>query len=97
MLTVILIMTAGMIIGYLFRSKKKLIKISNKSVIWVIFILLFFMGLSVGGNNEIMTNLDTIGFRGLELSLAAVFGSVLLSWGVYMLFFKQKESLKNER
>lgn len=96
MLTVILIMTAGMVLGYLFRNKKKLIKISNKSTLWVIFVLLFFMGISVGGNADIMQNLDTIGIRGLQLSIAAVLGSVILSWVVYTLFFKHNNTIKNE-
>lgn len=90
MLTVIIIMTAGFLIGYLLRHKKGLVQIANKSTLWVIFVLLFFMGLSVGGNAEIMQNLDTIGMRGVALSLAAVFGSVVLSLPVYLLFFKSK-------
>ena len=89
MLTVLLIMAGGFLAGYLLRNKKQLIKWNNKATLWVIFLLLFFMGVSVGSNAEIMNNLDTIGLRGLELSLVAVLGSVLLSWPVYVFFFKK--------
>ncbi len=89
MYTVLIIMTIGICFGYLFRSRKKIIQFSNKATLWVIFILLFFMGIGVGSNKIIMDNLDTIGLRGLQLALAAVFGSVFLSWIVYTLFFKK--------
>lgn len=94
MLTVILIMTAGFAAGYVLRKKEHIIRWVNKSTLWVIFVLLFFMGISVGSNADIMKNLDTIGLRGLQLSLAALAGSVLLSWPVYVLFFKNRS---NER
>ncbi len=90
MLTVIIIMTAGMVLGYFLRSRKKILRTSNKLTLWVIFILLFFMGISVGGNNQVMLNLDTIGIRGLQLALVTVIGSVLLSWVVYQFAFKKK-------
>lgn len=92
MLKVLLVMFAGMGLGYLSNKKPKLIKVNNKSIIWIIFALLFFMGVSVGANDEIMNNLDTIGWRGVQLSLVAVLGSVLLSWVVYKLFFKNGAS-----
>lgn len=89
MLTVILIMTAGIIFGYMIQSKKKLVAGLNKSVLWIIFILLFFMGVSVGGNAEVMNNLDTIGLRGLQLALVTILGSVILAWIVYKFVFKR--------
>jgi uncharacterized membrane protein YbjE (DUF340 family) len=81
-------MALGMVLGYFLRSRKKLLKILTQSTLWIIFILLFFMGISVGGNSEVMKNLDTIGIRGLQLALVAIFGSVLLSWVVYRFVFK---------
>lgn len=96
MLTVILIMTTGIIIGYFFRSRKKIIKAINKSTLWIILVLLFFMGVSVGSNHVVMDNLDTIGLRGVQLALATILGSVIMAWLVYQLFFK-KEGVGNER
>lgn len=89
--TVLIIMTLGMGVGYLLRSRKQILKINGKATLWVIFLLLFFMGISVGSNPTIMQNLDTIGLRGLQLALVAVFGSVALSWVVYKVFFKSVE------
>lgn len=92
MLKVLLIMALGIGFGVIFRNKKKIIKVNNKSTIWVIFILLFFMGISVGKNSDIMNNLDTIGLRGLQLAVVAVLGSIVLAWVVYKLFFKNGNS-----
>lgn len=83
-------MTAGMVLGYFLRTKKNLLKLSNKSTLWIIFLLLFFMGVSVGSNSDVMNNLDTIGLRGLQMAIVTILGSVLLSWIVYILVFKTK-------
>lgn len=88
MLTVILIMLAGMAVGYIFRKRTKLIGTLNKTTIWVIFLLLFFLGITVGKNPEIMQNMSTIGLRGLQIAFVALLGSVIMAWAVYHLFFK---------
>lgn len=86
--TVLIIMAVGIGVGYLLRSRKKWLWYTNKATLWIIFLLLFFMGISVGNNPQIMENLDTIGLRGLQLALVAILGSVALSWVVYRFFFK---------
>lgn len=95
MILVLLIMGVGIVLGLVFRNKPKLIKANSKSTIWVIFLLLFFMGVSVGKNAEIMNNLDTIGLRGLQLAVVAVLGSAACSWLVYISFFKNGNSPLN--
>jgi uncharacterized membrane protein YbjE (DUF340 family) len=94
MIKVLIIMSLGIGFGLLLKEKKKLIAGFNKSTLWIIFILLFFMGVSVGNNAEIMQNLDTIGIQGLLLSLASILGSIVLALIVYVAFFK---NVKNER
>lgn len=91
MLIVILIMTAGIVFGYLIQSRERLVMLFNKSTLGVIFLLLFFMGVSVGGNNEVMSNLDTIGLRGLQLAVATILGSVILAWVVYKFVLKNSK------
>ena len=86
--TVLIIMAVGIGVGDLLRSRKKWLQYANKATLWIIFLLLFFMGISVGNNPQIMENIDTIGLRGLQLALVAVLGSVALSWVVYRFFFK---------
>ena len=88
MTEVLVIMTSGILLGFVLRSKVRFIKVINSMTIWIIFTLLFFMGISVGSNVEIMNNITTLGMQGLILALVAILGSVLLSWIVYNIFFK---------
>ena len=56
-----------------------------------IYLLLFFIGISVGGNEQIMKNLDKIGLNAFLLTLAAVMGSILVSYLFYVKFFKNNK------
>lgn len=89
MLKVLGIMFAGILIGYLFR-RLPLLQRLDKPLLYVIFILLFLMGLAVGGNPAIMENLPRIGGQALLLALAGVLGSSLAALWVYKLFFKRR-------
>ena len=88
MFTVIIIMFAGIALGYLFRHKKILQKL-DKPISYTIYALLFILGFSVGGNNEIINNLPSLGGQALLLAFAGTLGSVLAAWLVYKLFFKK--------
>ena len=94
MFTIIGLMFGGIAVGYWFRRVGLLQKIS-KSIFYTILLLLFFLGISVGANETIMNNLDTLGVEALSIAVAATTGSVLTAWAVYVFFFKKKER-KNE-
>lgn len=87
MLKIVCIMLGGALAGFLLR-KKKLGWVSQFIMI-AIWILLFLLGIAVGHNEEILNNLDTIGWQALVLSIGAVLGSVLLAGVVYRFFFKK--------
>lgn len=91
MITVLVIMTVGIFIGWIFHNKKKFLKIIDKLTNWAIYLLLFLLGLSVGTNDKILKNLDQIGFQAILITLFAVLGSVLVSWVTYIIFFKKDE------
>lgn len=91
MLTVILIMSAGMILGYLLRKKEKLISFTEPVITVSIFALLFLLGVSVGTNRTILDNLDMIGVKAVALTFGGVAGSVILSFFVYRSFFKNEK------
>ncbi|MFI3321963.1 MAG: LysO family transporter [Rikenellaceae bacterium] len=87
MLKVVLIMLSGVAVGYLMRGKN--LKFVSKIIMCAIFLLLFFLGVSVGGNSDIMDNLATIGLDGLIISVVSLSGSCLGALIVYNKFFKQ--------
>ncbi len=89
MLIVVGIMFLGVAIGYLLRGKMKLGAVS-KAITYAIYVLLFLLGVSVGINPQIISNLTTLGVEALIITLAALAGSVLAAWGIYHLWFKTK-------
>ena len=90
MITVLLLMTFGILIGWIYHSKDKFLKITGSLTNWAIYLLLFLLGLSVGTNEKILRNFDKIGFQAIALTIFAVFGSLIAAWATYHLFFKKR-------
>lgn len=88
MLTVIGLMVAGILLGYLLRERSW--KGVPRLISAAILLLLFLLGITVGADESIMDNLGTIGKDALVITLAAVAGSVLCAWGVYKYFFYER-------
>jgi len=91
MITVLVLMTLGIIIGWFLHHKEKFLSVTGKLTNWAIYILLFLLGVSVGTNDQILNNFDKIGLQAILITLLAVAGSVLVSWLTYHYFFKQDE------
>ena len=89
MFVVISIMFAGIGIGYLFR-KVDLLQSIGQPIQYTIYLLLFILGISVGGNPDIINNLGTLGAQAVLISVASTLGSVSMAWVVYSYFFKKK-------
>ena len=91
MFTIIGIMLTGMLVGYLLRSKRLLW--IHKVITLLIWLLLFLLGIDVGGNETIIRNLHAIGLEALAITFAAVAGSVLAAWGRwYLVYIRNKEA-----
>lgn len=84
-------MTVGIALGFLLQNKTKVIKLVDPSVNIAIYALLFLLGVSVGINQTIVSNLDTLGVKALLLMVGGVMGSVVLSYFVHKIFFKTNE------
>ena len=91
MITVLALMTAGILMGWLLHHKKQFLKIVSHTTNWAIYLLLFLLGLSVGTNEKILTNFDKIGIQSIAITIFAVAGSIFVSWLTYILFFKNNE------
>lgn len=88
MLTVIIIMSVGMIAGYILRKHKKLYQGLDKTVSYVIYLLLFLLGITVGQNETIIRNFHLIGLKALLITVASVLGSIILAAVVFHFFFR---------
>jgi uncharacterized membrane protein YbjE (DUF340 family) len=91
MITVLLLMLAGIFVGYLISNHRKLLKINDKLLTWAIYGLLLLLGISVGLNKTIIENLDKIGVQSVIIATGAITGSVLVLWALYNFLFKTEQ------
>ena len=87
MITVLLLMMAGILAGLWLGKFPLVMKINDKLISWAIYLLLFLLGVSVGTNKTVMQSLDSIGLQALLLTFGAVAGSVAMGWIIYRAFF----------
>ena len=90
MIPVLLLMTIGLIIGFVFRNKTKFILISNKATTLIIYTLLFLLGIGVGLNKTIVSNITNIGLQAILITFGDVLGRLIFAYITYKLFFIQK-------
>lgn len=53
---------------------------AEKITSWLIYVLLFTMGLVVGTDPAIMGNLAGLGLQALQIALLSMLGSVVFAW-----------------
>ena len=88
MFTVIGLMLGGICIGYLFRKVE--LKGIGKLITALIWVLLFLLGVEVGGNPQIIEGLATLGMEAVIITLASVLGSCVAAWGLWYFLYKRK-------
>jgi len=67
----------GLLIGLLFKIKEPLLEMNGKFQLVILFLLLFSMGVSLGINPDIVTNLSNIGFISIIFSILIVGFSIV--------------------
>lgn len=87
---IILGMSIGMVAGYLLRRQERLLHFIDLSTTGLVYLLLFLLGVSVGGNRAILLALDELGGQALLLSSGAVVGSILLAAPLSARLFEQE-------
>lgn len=90
MFTIIGLMLTGMLLGYLLR-KRSLHKIHTVITV-LIWALLFILGIEVGGNEQIIKGLHTIGIEAVILTLGSTLGSVIAAWALWKALYRRKEN-----
>ena len=88
MFKVLFITFSGIALGYLLR-RQGWVEWLYKGISYTIWLLLFFFGLQVGANEQVVANLDTLGLKALAISLSGVLGSCCFAWMVYRFVFSK--------
>lgn len=68
----------GILVGYTVRRKST--DWLSRLVVVLVWVLLFLMGIEVGGNERIMQALPTLGVEALVVSVLAILGSCVAAW-----------------
>lgn len=81
MIRIILIMAAGIGTGYLLRGRN--LRHLGKVISVLIWLLLFLLGVEVGGDERIVKGIASLGAEAVIISLAGVLGSVILALALW--------------
>ena len=81
MLKFVAIILSGMAVGFCLRKRQ--LRIVPHLVTVLIWLLLFFLGIEVGENPQVIEGIMTLGAEALWLSLAGLAGTVLFSWALW--------------
>ena len=81
MLKIVAIMLSGMAVGFLLRKRR--LRVVPHLVTVLIWLLLFFLGVEVGENPQVINGISHLGLEALWLSLAGLAGTVLFSWALW--------------
>ncbi|MFW6181542.1 MAG: lysine exporter LysO family protein [Spirochaetota bacterium] len=88
MLPIVLSLLAGAAAGFLLRRRERVHRAFEWAMTLVVYLLLFMLGVLLGGNREVLDRLAEVGVQAALLALAGVAGSVLFSAPVYRWFFR---------
>lgn len=94
MFTVISLMLAGIAAGFLLRRHR--LGAVHRVITVLIWLLLFLLGVEVGGNERIVRGLHTLGLEALAIATAATLGSVLAAWRLWRWANRGKEGAGHE-
>ena len=74
-------MLSGMAVGFLLRKRR--LRVVPHAVTVLIWLLLFFLGIEVGENPQVVSGIRDLGLEALWLSLTGIAGTVLFSWALW--------------
>ena len=88
MLQIILIMAAGVAVGWLLRHQN--LKWVNPLLTVMVWALLFFLGVEVGENKQVIESLKDLGLEALLLAVAGTAGSIAAAWALWRIISRKK-------
>lgn len=91
MLIVLVFLFAGIGIGYLVRNRQVIITVSERLLGWAIYLLLFFLGLSMATSEKVRANIGNLGVQVFIITAAALAGSIIAGIYIYKRFFRNED------
>lgn len=89
-MTTLLILLSCIVAGYLLRHKRLPLP-PPKYVSYIVWLLLFFFGVAIGGNHTIVAKLGDFGTQAVVIGVLTTLGSVLAAWLLWRLTSKNNK------
>lgn len=90
MFTIIGILLAGFVAGYLLR-RYPVARITGRSIPLTVFVMLFLFGLSLGADPQLVRRFSTFGRQALLMAALGVTGSIAFTWLVSRIWLKRPQ------
>lgn len=91
-----LLLLFGIIFGSIFYLKDRVQSIVPKVLHYIVYILLFFLGVELGSSPDFFKNIVLLGKNAIIISIISVFGSCIAAFLVKKLFFSKAISKNQE-
>ena len=91
MISILAVLSAGILIGFFLVGRPIWHKRNNNLMNLAIYVLLFLLGISVGTNQEVIGNLGKIGYESVAIAVASIAGSVLINNSIQAFIQKKCE------
>jgi uncharacterized membrane protein YbjE (DUF340 family) len=79
----------GVLLGSIGKKYQRLFYYSEILTSVSLYLLLLFLGISIGKNSEIIDNMASIGLKGFSFAIASALGSIILIIPLYLIFPKK--------
>jgi uncharacterized membrane protein YbjE (DUF340 family) len=90
---ILLFLLVGAFVGWLLPRWPRLLRGNHHATNGAIYLLVFLLGVSIGGNETIRAALPQLGGQAAWLSLGALLGSLLLSQLVYFFVLRERTAV----
>ncbi len=90
MLVIIVCFIVGILAGIALRGRSRILGWVSRATDLAVGFLLFVLGVSIGVNEEVISNLPSLGLEGFVLSLGAIVGSIVAVNPLKCLFARER-------
>lgn len=84
----LLSLSSGIICGIVLSTNKKVSRIISTVFHYIIYVLLFFLGVKLASSPHFIENITSLGKQALIISLCCILGSCIAAVLVKKIFFK---------
>ncbi|OQY37776.1 MAG: hypothetical protein B6226_04750 [Candidatus Cloacimonetes bacterium 4572_65] len=88
-MNVMLLFLLGIITGTIFKKREKLFTLSGYITTISLYLMLLFLGLSIGFNKSIMDNMAQLGLTSFLFAIVSIIGSIIAILPLYLVFKKR--------